>query len=132
MTMKMKDEIREKLAEYAHAAWSGWMEYLFSKGDISFRLENKDYVWIMPNWALERWQRQMKTLYAELNDSEKDSDRAEADKILAILKAARPERAHTIEEDFEHFLHYSGFSTETPETIEKLRKAFAASWEADS
>lgn len=75
-------ELREKLAEYAHEAWAGWMEYLFSKcahlGDER----------IIPEWAVERWMRQLKTPYAELPESEKASDRAEADKMLAIMGAA--------------------------------------------
>lgn len=37
--------------------------------------------------------------------------------------------AHTVDEDFEHFLTYSGFGqTETPETIAKLKQAFEAAW----
>lgn len=32
--------------------------------------------------------------------------------------------AHTADENFEHFLSYSGFSGESPEQIEKLRKAY--------
>ncbi len=37
--------------------------------------------------------------------------------------------AHAVEEDFAHFMTYSGFSvTETDETIAKLRKAFEAAW----
>ena len=33
---------------------------------------------------------------------------------------------HTTEEDFQHFLSYSGFSNDPPEIIEKMRKAFFA------
>jgi len=39
---------REILAELAHAQWSGWMEYLFSKGVL-----NEDGTWTMPAWAVE-------------------------------------------------------------------------------
>ncbi len=74
------DNKREILAELAHAQWSGWMEYLFSKGVV-----NEDGTWTMPLWAVERWQRQMKTSYNELSFDEKESDRKEADKFLAVL-----------------------------------------------
>ena len=74
------DNKREILAELAHAQWSGWMEYLFSKGVV-----NADGTWTMPSWAVERWQRQMKTPYNELSFDEKESDRKEADKFLAVL-----------------------------------------------
>jgi hypothetical protein len=73
--------MREKLAELAHEQWSGWMEYLFSKGTF-----NEDGTWTMPAWAVERWSRQMKTPYAELDEQEKDSDRSEADRFLAVMQ----------------------------------------------
>jgi hypothetical protein len=37
--------------------------------------------------------------------------------------------ARTIEEDFQHFLSYSGLSGERPDVIEKMRRAFEAAWE---
>lgn len=88
------DNEREKLAEYAHDAWSGWMKYLFSKGELRWAEPSPDSqarperVYIMPAWAVERWQRQMNTPYASLPESEKESDRDEADKMLAILREA--------------------------------------------
>jgi hypothetical protein len=75
-------DIREQLAEYAHAAWSGWMQYMFSKG--VYNLDNQ--TWIMPGWAVARWQRQLRTGYSDLPEEEKASDRAEADKILALFE----------------------------------------------
>lgn len=75
--------LREALAAYAHdGAWSGWMKYQFSKGDL-----NPDGSWTMPAWAVERWMRQMNTPYNQLSESERASDRAEADKMLAIIHA---------------------------------------------
>lgn len=80
---------REKLAEYAHDAWAGWMKYLFEKGHFTTAFVGIDMpterVWVMPGWAVERWQRQMNTPYAELSESEKESDRQEADKMLEII-----------------------------------------------
>lgn len=74
--------IREILADLCHRQWSGWMEYEFSKGTF-----NQDGTWTMPAWAVERWKRQMKTPYANLSDSEQESDRVEADKFLGALAA---------------------------------------------
>jgi hypothetical protein len=71
---------REDLAQLAHAQWSGWMEYMFTKAPL-----NADGTWTMPAWAVERWQRQMKTAYADLPESEKKSDRDEADKMLKVV-----------------------------------------------
>jgi hypothetical protein len=72
--------MREALAALAHEQWSGWMEYLFSKSQ-----DNADGTVTIPAWAVERWKRQMTTPYAELPEAEKNSDRQEADRVLALL-----------------------------------------------
>ena len=72
--------MREKLAENAHNQWIGWMSYLFMKGEFK-----DDGTWVMPEWAVKRWTRQMLTDYNNLSEEEKDSDRKEADLILEIL-----------------------------------------------
>ena len=83
---------REAIASLCHDQWSGWMKYLFSKGD--FRDDpNDDRLWVMPAWAVERWQRQMNTPYAELPDVEQGNDRAEADKFIALIGVGIVERA---------------------------------------
>lgn len=70
----------EKLAAYAHESWAGWMRYLFSRcstipsGDV-----------LIPSEMVQRWQRQLSTPYEKLPESEKESDRAEARKMLAIV-----------------------------------------------
>ena len=71
---------REELAEYAHEAWSGWMKHMFKMGMFM------DGVWVMPKILVERWHRQMNTPYDDLTETEKDSDRAEADKMLEIMR----------------------------------------------
>ena len=72
---------REELAEYAHETWSGWMKYLFDK--CSFY---KDGSVKIPGWAVEKWSKQMNTIYKDLPKETKASDRDEADKILKILE----------------------------------------------
>ena len=72
--------IKEKLAEYAHIAWSGWMVYLFEKSTI-----NPDGTVTIPKWAVSRWTRQANTPYKELLEDEKGSDRDEANKMLRIV-----------------------------------------------
>lgn len=81
-TTLMDKQIAEALAEYAHEAWSGWMRYLFSK------CTEQGGTLVIPPWAVARWTRQMNTAYADLPESEKASDRAEATKILAITGPA--------------------------------------------
>lgn len=77
----MQDEIRERLADYAHEAWSGWMRYLFSRS-----LKESDGCVLIPSELVERWTRQMNTPYTQLPDNEQESDRVEADKMLTIMK----------------------------------------------
>lgn len=87
----MDNDTREALATYAHEAWSGWMTYLFSKCEYDL----SDDLVIIPKWAVERWQRQAATPYRELPESEKESDRTEADKMLAIVATSAAAREDT-------------------------------------
>jgi hypothetical protein len=70
----------EPLSAYAHHAWAGWMNYMFSKCTL-----NADGTMTIPAWAVTRWQRQAQTLYDDLPENEKISDRDEAYKIMEII-----------------------------------------------
>lgn len=79
-------KLEEELAQYAHNAWSGWMEYLFSKcveGDEAMSDGTTELV--IPPALVSRWRRQIQTKYEDLPENEKESDRKEADKIMGIL-----------------------------------------------
>ena len=78
--MSSSSEIREQLADVQHDIWAHWMRYLFYKC-----VKNDDGSATIPAPLVERWQRQMNTPYAELSEREKDSDREQADKVLAVL-----------------------------------------------
>ena len=41
---------------------------------------------IIPQWAVERWMRQMNTEYKNLSEEEKESDRKEADGMILIME----------------------------------------------
>ena len=73
--------MREILAALAHEMWAGWMNYLFSK---CRKRDNGEVV--IPRWAVERWLRQATTLYKDLPEEEKKSDREEADRILTTIE----------------------------------------------
>ena len=75
--------LRDKLARYAHSAWSGWMKYMFSKSII-----RKDGSLTIPPDLVRRWQRQMHTAYADLPSQEQKSDLDEADRMLEIMEAS--------------------------------------------
>lgn len=72
--------VSERLAEYAHEAWSGWMKYMFKK--CSFP---SDGTVIIPKELADRWHMQMTTPYMDLPDEMKDSDRQEARRMIAIF-----------------------------------------------
>ena len=72
--------MKEALAEYAHNAWAGWMEYLFSKA-----VHNPDGSVTIPRPFAKRWKRQVATAYDDLPEKEKESDRKEADEMIAIV-----------------------------------------------
>lgn len=78
----LTDQHLEAFAEYAHVAWSGWMRYLFDKLEL-----NSLSQLVLPREWYDRWRRQMTTNYANLSESEKESDRDEARQMLAIVGA---------------------------------------------
>lgn len=84
----MADPREEEFAALAHEQWSGWMKYLFSKCVAGNFLEHETYELdrAIPAEFVERWTRQMNTSYADLSEEEKESDRVEARKVLALLK----------------------------------------------
>jgi len=84
------EDLREQLAAYSHGAWAGWMRYMETK---LYKLSILGHVLfaIMPRWYILRWTRQMNADYADLSESEKKTDRDEADKILLIAFPHGPE-----------------------------------------
>lgn len=73
--------MREALADVSHDIWSHWMRWQFS---VCTR--NADGSLTIPAEKVERWTRQMNTTYADLSEAEKESDREQADKILAVIE----------------------------------------------
>ena len=73
--------MREMLAALAHEQWSGWMRYMFGKG-----LRHSDGSITIPASLVNRWDRQMDTPYSNLTEHEKQSDRNQADKVIAALE----------------------------------------------
>lgn len=79
-----REAMVEAVAEECHKQWAGWTGHLLSKclplpsGNLILGLEWKD-----------RWMRQVNTIYADLSEPEKESDRREARKILSALNRVR-------------------------------------------
>lgn len=64
-----KSELVEALADLEHERWSGWEKYREGVADQK----------------TERWKRLRETPYSELSEQEKESDRVEARKTIALL-----------------------------------------------
>ena len=82
--MTHRERVREALAALAHQSWSGWMNHLFL---CSFKPDKDGNVTIPGSFAAD-WNNQLRTQYCDLSEDEKESDREEADKVLAILDLA--------------------------------------------
>lgn len=87
MTTVYVNALRENAADLAHQQWAGWMRYLFSKCH-----ELPDGSLVIPPGCVARWARQMATEYCDLPDGEKESDRLEADRILALFQTTAGEK----------------------------------------
>lgn len=74
------EKARERLAEYAHGSWIGWMEHLFSSS-----IAHNDGTVTIPRRVVDKWKRQMDTKYENLSDKEKLSDLKEANKIIDVV-----------------------------------------------
>lgn len=79
-TIVISPIVREKLANYAHEAWVGWMEYLFAQST-----QNGDGTVTIPTSLVDRWKWQIEKNYYEFPEEMKLSDRKEADRMIAII-----------------------------------------------
>jgi hypothetical protein len=69
---------RERLAAIQHDIWSHWTRYQFSVCQ-----RNDDGSLTIPAEKVERWERQAATPYSALSEAERESDRDQADKVIA-------------------------------------------------
>ncbi len=80
MKSKEKNLLREKLSDIQHEIWSNWMTHLFK-----VTISNDDGTYTIPVDKVNHWKRQISTPYNRLSESEKNSDRKQANKILNII-----------------------------------------------
>jgi len=77
----------EELAAIEHERWSHWQRYVHSKC-----LRQLDGSLLIPTELVERWEKQIDTKYAELDDQERESDREQVRKYLPLIASALAER----------------------------------------
>ena len=72
----------ETLAAIEHERWSHWQRYLQSNC-----LENDDGSLTIPAHLVSQWNRQLSTKYADLSESEKESDREQVRAAIPAISA---------------------------------------------
>lgn len=77
----------EQLAAVEHERWSHWQRYVHSKS-----IRQPDGSLLLPADLVARWERQIDTKYAELDDQERESDREQVRKYLPLITSALAER----------------------------------------
>ena len=73
----------EQLAALEHERWSHWQRYLHSRGQ-----RQPDGSLLLSAELVERWERQIATPYQDLSATEKDSDREQVRRYLALISSA--------------------------------------------
>ena len=77
----------EDLAAIEHERWAHWQRYMHDKGN-----RRPDGSLVLPADLVRRWETQIVTGYADLSESEKNSDREQVRRYLPLIAAALAER----------------------------------------
>jgi hypothetical protein len=77
----------EQLAAVEHERWSHWQRYVHSKC-----VRQPDGSLLLPADLVARWEKQIDTKYADLDDQERESDREQVRKYLPLIVSALAER----------------------------------------
>jgi hypothetical protein len=76
---------KDDLARYYHDTWSGWMQGMIHQAEDKYEDDGSIHIkW--PTEVVERWTRRMHIPYDELPDSDREAAKAEARKILNIIR----------------------------------------------
>lgn len=73
----------DQLAEIEHRRWAHWQRYVHSNS-----LRQPDGSLLVPAPLVKRWETQIATSYADLEEAEKESDREQVRKYLPTIAAA--------------------------------------------
>lgn len=76
-------QLVEALADIEHMRWAHWQRYLHDAC-----IEQADGSLTIPVDLVKRWERQIRLRYADLDDSEKESDREQVRRYLPLLLSA--------------------------------------------
>lgn len=76
-------ELLEKLAAIEHERWAHWQQYMHDHCAVA-----DDESLVIPAELAQRWQTQIDTRYADLSETEKNSDREQVWRYLPTIVAA--------------------------------------------
>jgi hypothetical protein len=77
------DGLIEKLAAVEHERWSQWQRYVHSKCT-----RQPDGSLLLPADLVARWEKQIATKFAELDNTDKERDREQVRKYLPVIASA--------------------------------------------
>jgi hypothetical protein len=80
---RVLDGILEELAAIEHQRWCHWQRYVHDRGQ---RLPDGSLV--LSRELVQRWDIQISKAYADLDESEKESDREQVRKYLPVIASA--------------------------------------------
>lgn len=78
-----REDLLEALAALEHERWSHWQRYLHSKC-----IPGEDGSLTIPAELVTHWTAQISTPYADLSETEKESDREQVRQSLELIDAA--------------------------------------------
>lgn len=70
----------DALAEVEHKRWAHWQDYMHSKGIVL-----ADGSLVLPADLVARWERQIRTPFDELSETEKESDRRQVQQFIPTV-----------------------------------------------
>lgn len=83
------DELLERVAKFIHEdMWAHWMQYMLNV-KAKYMDEDECFAYgqrLIEREDAERWESQMNTIYEDLSEDEKKSDRDLANKLLKLLE----------------------------------------------
>lgn len=80
-------DLIERLAAVEHERWASWQRYVHDHCE-----RQPDGSLVIPAELASRWEMQIETMYAELSELEKDSDREQVHRYLPVLLDALTSR----------------------------------------
>jgi len=80
LTCQEKTGLYEKLADIEHQRWVDWQQYCH-------KVLRENIATLGLEAVLERWERQIATPYAQLSETEKQSDRDQVDRYWPLIQA---------------------------------------------